>query len=119
MYGGMEICHVNYLMAPSLKKWNYNTNSLNRLLTLYLPENGTSESNNGTKANPAVTADLFGDWREEIVERSADNQFLNIYTTINPTAYRIYTLMHDLLNTALRLPGRTQLITSHHILHFI
>ncbi len=83
------------LDGTKLEKWNYNTNSLDRLLTLYLPANGNSESNNGTKANPAVTADLFGDWREEIVQRSYDNLFLNIFTTINPTSTRLYTLMHD------------------------
>ena len=27
--------------------------------------------------------------------RSGDNQFLNIYTTVNETTHRIYTLMHD------------------------
>ncbi len=83
------------LDGTKLEKWNYNSNSLTRLLTLYLPELGNGESNNTTKANPCLTADLFGDWREEIVLRSNDNQFLNIYTTTDPTSYRIYTLMHD------------------------
>jgi len=83
------------LDGTKLEKWNYTTNSLSRLLTLYLPEMGYGESNNTTKANPCLTADLFGDWREEIILRSNDNQFLNIYTTIDPTNYRFYTLMHD------------------------
>ena len=52
-------------------------------------------SNNGTKATPALTADLFGDWREEVIFRTADNQNLRIYTTTIPTQHRIYTLMHD------------------------
>jgi rhamnogalacturonan endolyase len=76
-------------------KWNYLTNSSTRLLTPSLPELGLGQTNNTTKANPVLSADLFGDWREEFILRSADNQFLNIYTTTTPTNYRIYTLMHD------------------------
>jgi hypothetical protein len=52
-------------------------------------------SNNGTKATPTLTADLLGDWREEIVWRQADNKALRIYTTSSVTKRRIYTLMHD------------------------
>lgn len=52
-------------------------------------------SNNGSKSTPALSADLFGDWREEVIFRTADNQNLRIYTTTIPTKYRFYTLMHD------------------------
>jgi hypothetical protein len=52
-------------------------------------------SNNGTKATPGITADLFGSWREEIVVRTDCHNFLRIYTTNIPTEYVIYTLMHD------------------------
>jgi len=52
-------------------------------------------SNNGTKSVPTLTADLFGDWREEVVWRESDSKALRIYTTTTPTARRIYTLMHD------------------------
>jgi len=52
-------------------------------------------SNNGTKANPGLSADIFGDWREEIIVRTADNDSLRIYITDIPTEYVIYTLMHD------------------------
>ncbi len=52
-------------------------------------------SNNSTKATPTLTADLFGDWREEIVWRQADNKALRVYTTTALTKRRIYTLMHD------------------------
>jgi hypothetical protein len=52
-------------------------------------------SNNGTKSTPTLTADLFGDWREEVVWRQSDNKALRIYTTTAVTARRIYTLMHD------------------------
>jgi len=52
-------------------------------------------SNNGSKSTPALSADLFGDWREEVIFRTADNQNLRIYTTTIPTGHRIHTLMHD------------------------
>ena len=52
-------------------------------------------ANNGTKATPCLSADLFGDWREEVVWRSADNAELRVYTTTAPTEHRLVTLMHD------------------------
>jgi len=52
-------------------------------------------TNNHTKGNPCIQADLFGDWREEIVLRTSDNKNLRIYTTTDVTAHRNYTLMHD------------------------
>lgn len=52
-------------------------------------------SNNGSKSNPALSADLFGDWREEVIFRTADNQQLRIYSTTIPSQHRLYTLMHD------------------------
>jgi len=55
----------------------------------------TSSGNNGTKNTPTLTADLLGDWREELVVRDSDNTGLRIYTTTDVTKRRIYTLMHD------------------------
>jgi rhamnogalacturonan endolyase len=52
-------------------------------------------SNNGTKSTPTLTADLLGDWREEIIWRESDNSALRLYTTTAVTRERIYTLMHD------------------------
>ncbi len=52
-------------------------------------------SNSGTKAVPCVCADLFGDWREEVVWKSADETELRIYSTNIPTSYTMPTLMHD------------------------
>lgn len=54
-----------------------------------------SSSINGSKNTPNLSADIFGDWREELILRASDNQSLRIYTTTIPTAHRIYTLMHD------------------------
>ncbi|MEJ2616958.1 MAG: T9SS type A sorting domain-containing protein [Ignavibacteriaceae bacterium] len=52
-------------------------------------------SNNGTKATPCLQADLFGDWREEVIWRTSDNNSLRIYTTTTETPYRLVTLMQD------------------------
>jgi hypothetical protein len=52
-------------------------------------------SNNGTKSTPTLTADLLGDWREEIIWRESNNTALRLYTTTALTTRRIYTLMHD------------------------
>ncbi len=54
-----------------------------------------SSSINGTKSTPNLSADILGDWREELILRSDDNQHLRIYTSTIPTEQRIYTLMHD------------------------
>jgi rhamnogalacturonan endolyase len=48
---------------------------------------------NGSKSVPNLSADLFGDWREEVVFTCGNA--LRIYTTTQPTTRRIYTLMHD------------------------
>lgn len=50
---------------------------------------------NGTKKNPCATGDILGDWREEIVMRSADNRFIRVYTTVTPTTHRLPSLWYD------------------------
>ena len=52
-------------------------------------------SNNGTKQNPSLSADMLGDWREELVVPTSDSRELRIYTTPWATKERIVTLMHD------------------------
>lgn len=51
--------------------------------------------NNGSKSNASVTADLFGDWREELVFPTSDSSALRVFTTTYTTEYKITTLMHD------------------------
>lgn len=51
---------------------------------------------NGTKNTPSLVADLFGDWREELVVRSEkDPTTIYIVSTPVTSPYRLYTLMHD------------------------
>ena len=71
-------------------KWNWTTATIDRLLTAT-----GAMSNNGTKSTPALSGDILGDWREEVIFRAADNESLRIYTTTIPATNRIYTLMHD------------------------
>jgi rhamnogalacturonan endolyase len=52
-------------------------------------------SNNGSKATPALSADLFGDWREEVMFRTMNGKELRIFSTSIPTKHRMYTLMHN------------------------
>jgi autotransporter-associated beta strand protein len=68
----------------------YNNGANNRLLDA----SGTL-SDNWTKGNPALSADILGDWREEVIWRTADNSALRLYTTTDLTAHKMYTLMHD------------------------
>ena len=53
-------------------------------------------SNNSTKSVPCMTADLFGDWREELILRTDDNSKLRIWCTTDTTKVRLTTLMHDM-----------------------
>jgi len=80
-----ELLDRNYI-----SKWNWT----NFTETTLLVADGCS-SNNGTKSTPVLCADIFGDWREEVIWRTVDNKELRIYTTTIPTNHRIYTLMHD------------------------
>lgn len=50
---------------------------------------------NTTKGTPCLSADIFGDWREELIVRGADSKSIRIYCTPYDTDYRITTLMHD------------------------
>ena len=71
-------------------KWDWINNKLDTLL--YASE---CNSINGTKATPVLSADIFGDWREEVIWRTRNNKELRIYTTTIPTDYKFYTFMHD------------------------
>lgn len=71
-------------------KWDWENNTEKILF------NATGcTSINGTKATPCLSADLFGDWREEVIFPTIDGKELRIYTTTIPTEYRFITLMHD------------------------
>ena len=52
-------------------------------------------SNNGTKANPSLQGDIFGDWREEVLLRTEDNKNLRLYVSTHETDYRFHTFLED------------------------
>ena len=76
--------------VPTVSKWNWKTETSDRLLTAT-----GARTNNTTKGNPSLQADLLGDWREELAFPSSDSSELRIYTTTAPTEVRLRTLMHD------------------------
>ncbi|SNX53395.1 rhamnogalacturonan endolyase [Thermoanaerobacterium sp. RBIITD] len=78
------------LDSNRIDKWDYINN---QTINLFIAEDCTS--NNGTKATPCLQADILGDWREEVIWKTADSNELRIYTTTSITNHRIYTLMHD------------------------
>jgi rhamnogalacturonan endolyase len=75
-----------------IDKWDYANGTAIRLL-----DGGDYDcvTNNGTKANPCLCADILGDWREDVLWRRRDGKELRIFTTTIPTDHRFYTLMHD------------------------
>lgn len=73
-----------------ISKYNQSTKRFDKLLTA-----NECTSVNGTKAVPALQADLFGDWREEVVFPTTDRKSLRVFTTNIPTEYKMPVLMHD------------------------
>jgi len=74
----------------AITKYDWVNNTVDTLAVL----EGT-KTNNSTKKTPGLTADLFGDWREEVAVRNDDDTEIRIYMTTEETDYMIYTLMHD------------------------
>lgn len=84
------------LDGTKIDKWNGNGTSRLYIKNKNPYDYNSSSSCNSTKSTPNLQADIFGDWREELILWStADNATLNIFTTIDPTSYRVPTLMHD------------------------
>ncbi|MFD9539821.1 rhamnogalacturonan lyase [Streptomyces sp. NPDC060022] len=54
-----------------------------------------TRTNNGTKGNPSLVADVLGDWREEMLVRTADSSAIRMYLSTEVTEHKMYTLMHD------------------------
>ena len=75
----------------TISKYNWN----DKCVDILYEANGAA-SNGGTKAVPCLAADIFGDWREEIIWRDENNTELRIYATPYETEYKIPTLMHDI-----------------------
>ena len=73
-------------------KFNWHTDACDVLLDI----NRECRFNNGTKNNPCLSADMLGDWREEVIVRTIQNDELRIYSTDIPTDYRFHCFMQDI-----------------------
>ncbi len=74
----------------TVSKWNPSAKTTDRLLTA-----SNASSINGTKAVPVLSADILGDWREELILKGNDDSSLELFTTTYPSSVKLYTLMHD------------------------
>ena len=80
----------NLLDGANITDWNGRNMS-----NIFSARNYDCVSINGTKANPSLQADLFGDWREEVVYPTSDGTALRVFSTTDTTDYKIKTLMQD------------------------
>jgi len=87
----------NFVMYWDADEWREleNANSISKASGGTLLTCAQCSGNNSTKNTPTLTADLLGDWREEVVWRETAGTALRVYTTTDVTKRRIYTLMHD------------------------
>lgn len=110
-----------WMDSRHVDKWNDETRMFERLYTFDTPAHH-AYSINGTKENPCLQSDLFGDWREEVVfydydvtesiqktvssKSENDGQpftidwdvrqyYLTVFTTTIPTEYRLPWLRDD------------------------
>ena len=83
------------LDGNTLNKYTDSSKKFTRLATFY--NLGPGSTCNSTKNTPNLSADILGDWREELILYSSDDNetYLGIYTTNLITKYTVPTLMHD------------------------
>ena len=66
-----------------------------RVSTTVWEGNGEATSNHSTKGCPVLIADIFGDWREELLLRRKDSKAIRVYMSPEPTEYRFHTFWED------------------------
>lgn len=74
----------------SITRYDYQTGGSKVLLSA----SGCS-SNNSTKSNPCLVADMYGDWREELLVRTSDNKNLRLYINTDTIDYRFHSFLED------------------------
>ena len=85
--------------APRICSWNTESNAI--VTFQEFAEYDKPQTCNTTKATPCLQADLLGDWREEIIMTNYEADWsdphceLLIFSTPEPTAYRVPCLMED------------------------
>ena len=86
----------------AISKWNWNVEKAETIKDFRAE--GCS-FNNGTKQNPCLSADILGDWREEVIVRNNESTELRIYSTTIPTPHRFPSFM---LNIPYRISVATE-----------
>ena len=83
------------LDGNTLDKYDDAKGGYSRLVTFY--NIGPGSTCNGSKNTPNLSADIVGDWREELILYSVSDaeSYLGIYTTNMETVHTVPTLMHD------------------------
>ena len=77
--------------TPEVQKWDY----INEKTDVLISMKGATV-NNDTKGNAGLVADIYGDWREEVIVRDAtDPSKIRIYSTPIPTDYTVPCLLTD------------------------
>ena len=85
--------------SPRICSWNTETNDI--ITFQEFADYDKPQTCNTTKATPCLQADLMGDWREEIIMTSYETDWsaptceLLIFTTPEPTDYKVPCLMED------------------------
>jgi len=85
--------------SPRIRSWNTASGAI--ITFQEFADYGKPQTCNTTKATPCLQADLLGDWREEIImtnyeaDWSAPTCDLLIYSTPEPTLYKVPCLMED------------------------
>lgn len=82
----------SYTCNPRIISWNGSSKTTTNLNSY----GGNPQSCNYTKATPCLVADIWGDWREEIIMwDTSDYATLDIYSTVTTTKYPVPCLMTD------------------------
>ncbi len=76
--------------TPSITSYNSETGKMDEIFKAW-----DSETVNTTKSTPALTADILGDWREELIAVREDYKALRVFVSPIYTENKVYTLMHD------------------------
>ncbi|WP_198586786.1 rhamnogalacturonan lyase family protein [Glycomyces xiaoerkulensis] len=99
-----------------IEEWDWNnpapTNSLPRLESTWNYGAAT-----GPRGQPALIADVHGDWREEVIMPNGASDELLVFTTDRPSDHRLYTLAHNpAYRNDMTVKGYMQ---SHHVDYFL
>ena len=85
-----QVTDFSYATGDKQRGW---INDLEHGVMLSPPDTMT---NNGTKGNPCLVADVLGDFRENLILRTEDDRAIRIYLSDEVTHHKLFTMMQDL-----------------------